>query len=271
METSALVVLSGGQDSTTCLAWAKKHFSVVHALSFDYNQRHRIEIDAARNVAALAGVASHEILKIGPILNGTSPLTNPTAQLEQYSSFESMDKIIGNRVELTFVPMRNALFLTLAANRARCLGIPFVVTGVCQADNANYPDCRESFITAQEAAVREALDWPEFTILAPLMHMPKQDSVHLMRQLGHLGWLAYTHTAYDGQYPPTGRDHATVLRAHGFEQAGIPDPLVLRAHYEGLMSLPETANYKNEMLVNATWEHVKLTRDALAHQNALGA
>lgn len=250
MNTNAvLVVLSGGQDSTTCLAWAKKHFNEVYALTFDYDQRHHREIQSAAWVAQLAGVKSHEILKLGPILNGRSPLTNPNQSLEQYLDFESMDKTIGNRVELTFVPMRNALFLTLAANRAVCLDVQFIVTGVCAADNANYPDCRVSFIDAQQRAINEALGAEGFySILTPLINTPKSASIHLMQELGSFGWLAFTHTAYDGQYPPTGFDHATILRAQGFLESGLPDPLIIRANMEGLMTLPDTANYKNGVL-----------------------
>lgn len=243
MTTKALVVLSGGQDSTTCLWWARKYFDEVLAVTFDYNQRHARELLAAANVAKLAGVKHHEIVRIGPILDGRSPLTNPNEGLEQYSDFASMDKIIGDRVELTFVPMRNALFLTLAANRAICKDITNIVTGVCAADNANYPDCRPEFVSAQQAAINTALGVSNFNILTPLITMPKDQSIHLMAQLGGYEALAFTHTAYDGQYPPVGHDHATVLRAHGFEQAGMPDPLVVRAWMEGLMELPLTSNY----------------------------
>ncbi len=246
--TKALVVLSGGQDSTTCLKWAKKYFDEVHAVTFNYNQRHAREIKAARDVAKIVGVASHEVLDIGPILNGTSPLIDHSGQhqLEQYTDFESMDKIIGDRVELTFVPMRNALFLTLAANRAVCMGIDAIVTGVCQADNANYPDCRADFIAAQETAINTALGTSHMAIMTPLMDLTKDASIRLMVELGGFELLAFTHTAYDGEYPPCGRDHATVLRAHGFAQAGLPDPLVVRAWHEGLMVLPDTPNYADK-------------------------
>jgi 7-cyano-7-deazaguanine synthase len=242
--TKALVVLSGGQDSTTCLFLARGRFDEVHAVTFDYCQRHARELEAAVIVADMARVASHEMVRVGPILAGRSPLTDPAEQLEQYDDHDSMAAIIGDRVELTFVPMRNALFLTLAANRAICRDVTDVVTGVCEADNANYPDCRASFIRAQERAVNEALGIDTFRIHAPLMGLSKADSVRLAVDTpGAYPALAYSHTAYDGQYPPVGRDHATVLRAHGFEQAGVPDPLVARAVLEGLMPAPPTANY----------------------------
>lgn len=244
MTTSALVVLSGGQDSTTCLFWAKQQFETVHALTFDYNQRHRREIDAARKVAELAGVDSHEVLQLGPILKGRSPLTNPDEPLETYTDYASMDKIIGDRVELTFVPMRNALFLTLAANRAAVLGCNNIITGVCQQDNANYPDCREDFICSMEWMIHDALGDKGIAVRAPLMFLSKAESVHLALSIpGAYPALAWTHTAYDGSYPPNGKDHASTLRAQGFLEAGVADPLVVRAVEEGLMSLPTTANY----------------------------
>lgn len=240
----ALVVLSGGQDSTTCLFWAKQNFQEVHALTFDYNQRHRREIEAAQKVATLAGVASHEVLVLGPILKGRSPLTNPDEKLELYDNYEQMDKVIGNRVELTFVPMRNALFLTLAANRAIVLDCRDVVTGVCQQDNANYPDCRERFVAAQESTIEEALGSGAFRIHTPLMHLTKAESVHMAMEIpGAYEALAYSHTAYDGNYPPVSKDHANTLRAQGFLEAGVPDPLVVRAWKEGLMDLPASDNY----------------------------
>jgi 7-cyano-7-deazaguanine synthase len=242
--TARLVVLSGGQDSTTCLFWAvAKAEGPVEAVTFDYGQRHGREIDAARTVAGMAGV-SLRLVQIGPILEGRSPLTNEAEELEQYSDFSIMDQIIGDRVELTFVPMRNALFLTLAANMAAARNISRIVTGVCQADNANYPDCRRSFIDSMETMAAEALGEPLLKIETPLMDLPKADTVRLAMSLpGCYRALAYSHTAYDGRYPPTGADHATVLRAHGFEQAGVPDPLLARAVFENLIPVPPTPNY----------------------------
>lgn len=258
-QPKALVVLSGGQDSCTCLFWAVQQYGAenVYAITFDYNQRHKLELNAAQRVADLAGLYApdterHEILILGPILKSASPLVDHRAGLEMYQDYASMDKIIGDRVEMTFVPMRNALFLTLAANRAVALGATTIVTGVCQSDNANYPDCRQDFITRQEVTINTALGLPPLwsqgggiRIETPLMDMSKAQSIKFAWNIpGAYSALAYTHTAYDGQYPPVGSDHASVLRAHGFEEADMPDPLVLRAWKQSLMELPRTGNYR---------------------------
>lgn len=244
----ALVILSGGQDSTTCLFWALREFDEVHAITFDYGQRHSIEIEAARIVAKHAAVQTHEIVKVPDCLISKSPLTSSN-ELEKYENPEQMEAAIGNRRELTFVPMRNALFLTIAANRAEALGIQHLVTGVCQMDNANYDDCREVFIYATENYINTALGHdhrgtPSIFIHTPLMHLDKADTCALARSMPDC-WeaMAFTHTSYDGKYPPTDMNHANVLRAKGFADANLPDPLVLRAWHEGLMDLPATDNY----------------------------
>lgn len=244
MKRKALVILSGGQDSTTCLFWAAHKFDEVHAVTFDYGQRHQIEIESAKKVAEMAGVKSHEIIELPNCLHSVSPLTSDT-KLEQYENPEQMAKTIGERVELTFVPMRNTLFLTVAMNRAVELGCHDLVTGICQEDNANYPDCTEEFRRLFEIMANQSLGGTDFRIHAPLMRRSKSDTVWLAYAIpGCWDALAYTHTSYDGKYPPTDMNHANVLRADGFEKAGLPDPLVLRAWKEGLMKLPKTANYE---------------------------
>ena len=254
MTTKALVVLSGGQDSTTCLFWAKQTYDEVHAITFDYGQRHIIEIEAAVKVAKMANVASHEIVQVPSCLISKSPLTDKSQVLETYENAEQMDSTIGERRELTFVPMRNALFLTIAANRDEALGIPNIVTGVCQMDNANYDDCRMVFIQATERYINTALGHDHrgtqpISIVTPLIYLDKAASVQWAFDIaGCWEALAYSHTSYDGKYPPTGMNHSNVLRADGFEKAGLPDPLVLRAVVEGLMEKPTTANYSDEAL-----------------------
>lgn len=246
-----LVVFSGGQDSTTCLYWALEKFERenVHALTIDYGQRHHRELAAAKHIANMAGIGDrHEILAIGNILRSTSPLVS-NSKLEQYADHASLP----GGLEKTFVPMRNTLFLTIAANRAYELRAFNIVTGVCEEDYGGYPDCRRRFIKDLTNAFNQSVneeedDFPEgpFAIHTPLMHLSKAETVKLAQSLdGCMEALAYSHTAYDGAYPPTGHDHATLLRAKGFEEAGVPDPLIIRAVNEGLMGLPDTPNYDN--------------------------
>lgn len=252
MKKSALVILSGGQDSTTCLFWAKNNFEVVHAITFDYGQRHAIEIESARRVAEMAKVASHEVVRIQGLLLSTSPLTSDQ-ELDRYASAEAMAAEVGDRIEKTFVPMRNTLFFVIAMNRAVALGCDDLVTGICEEDNANYPDCTGEFRDQFERLANQSLgtlvhgwlrDRKRYTVHAPLLTLDKSETVKLARKLpGCWEALAYTHTSYDGKYPPTDMNHSNVLRAFGFERAGLPDPLVVRAWREGLMELPTTKNY----------------------------
>ncbi len=255
-----LVVLSGGQDSTTCLFWAIERYGAenIYGLTFDYGQRHKIELEAARRVAQLGVIRYHEIVTLGPaILGGKSPLTDHSQSLELYKDHASMEAIIGDRVELTFVPMRNALFLTLAANRAEVWGCSKIITGVSQEDNANYPDCREVFIDAMENAITEALGSHRIDIKTPLIGMSKAQSIDIAWMTpGAYGALAYSHTAYDGTFPPTSHDHANTLRKHGFLQADIPDPLVLRAVALRQMAMPEEQNYR-PVLVKSAIQHIR--------------
>lgn len=239
--SKALVILSGGQDSTTCLFWALSQFDEVKAVTFNYGQRHAVEIEAARKVASMAGVP-HEVVELGAILRGTSPLVSGE-KLEQYEDFNSLP----GGLEKTFVPGRNALFLVIAANLAYCDDCDALVTGVCEEDFGGYPDCRQVFIDAMDCAINRALfldDSRRLSIETPLMEMSKAETVLFAKNFhGCMEALAYTHTSYDGQFPPTGHDHATLLRAKGFAEAGVPDPLVMRAVSMGLMPLPETSNY----------------------------
>jgi 7-cyano-7-deazaguanine synthase len=227
----ALVVLSGGQDSTTCLYWAKKEFEEVAAITFNYGQKHIAEIDAALKIANLAQV-DLEIIDVPDILKSSSPLTDPTVELETYSNYNEMEKIIGDRVELTFVPMRNAFFLTVAANRAVYADCLNLVTGVCSMDGTNYPDCRPGFINKQEETINLALGYENkivFRIHTPLIDSTKAETVKLSKSLpGCWQALAYSHTCYAGKVPPCGTCHACTLRAEGFKQAGLKDPLIER-------------------------------------------
>ena len=219
---TALVVLSGGQDSTTCLYWALDRFGAGHvaAVTFDYGQRHRIELACAARVAARADVP-HAVLPIDTFAAlGGNALTDPGIAVQAG---------VDARTQLpnTFVPGRNLIFLTFAAALAYQRGIHHLVAGVAQTDYSGYPDCRQATLQALEQTLRLGLDY-EITLHTPLMFKSKAETVLLARDLGALPALADTHTCYHGRQPPCGECPACVLRARGFAEAGIPDPLVER-------------------------------------------
>jgi 7-cyano-7-deazaguanine synthase len=244
----ALVVLSGGQDSTTCLALAIQEYGLsnVRAVTFDYGQRHRVEIAAAREVAIRAGLALpddrlidlnlyHEIVRLNPLtLKGTSPLLSTSKN--QVESYASADALPGG-LEKTFVPMRNQLFITIAYNRAVLFGLQKsanvdVITGVSQEDYGGYPDCREEFIDTVEMAGHAGLNdpgLPIINIVTPLMTLDKRQTVELSEKIpGARALLSYSHTCYNGEVPPCGKCHACHLRQRGYDQAGVTDPLLER-------------------------------------------
>ena len=219
----ALVVLSGGQDSTTCLYWAIDRYgqTAVDTVTFDYGQRHRIELDCAAKVAEFAGV-SNTCLPIDTLAAmGGDSLTDPDIGVSG-----EMDAETG--LPNTFVPGRNLIFLTYAAAFAYRLGIRHLVTGVAQTDYSGYPDCREDTMAALQATLRLGME-SDVIIHTPLMHLSKKETVDLARDLGALPAMAYTHTCYNGERPPCGHCPACELRARGFAQAGIEDPLVTAA------------------------------------------
>ena len=242
---SILVVLSGGQDSTTCLFQAIHTPGVmrVGAVSFDYSQRHVRELDSAGFIYAWARdhcpssvlmYPTRIVKRLGSIFEGSSPLTKKDQPLETYSDINEMDAKLTDRVELTFVPGRNLVFLGLACSYAVSWGYDAVMTGVNGADNANYPDCTPEFIAAMETAAQLATR-SNVKILTPLQGMSKKEIVHLAMGLPHcMEALAFSHTDYAGDYPPS-HNHASVLRAHGFAEAGVEDPLIQRAKSEGLL------------------------------------
>ena len=215
----ALVVLSGGQDSTTCLHWALDRFRAgnVWAITFDYGQRHRIELDCAERVAADAGVP-WALLPIDTFTAlGGNALTDRDIGVRR-------DSNAGSGLPNTFVPGRNLIFLTFAAAWAWPRGIGNIVTGVAQTDYSGYPDCREETLRALEATLALGMD-SEVRLHAPLMHRSKKETVELAVALGAVDALALTHTCYEGRRPPCGTCAACELRARGFAEAGIDDPL----------------------------------------------
>jgi len=216
----ALVVFSGGQDSTTCLYWAIKQFGGdnIKALSFDYGQRHAIELESAKKIAQMAGIV-HQIIPI----NTFDAIQNNalTGDIDVNNSLQE------NGLPNTFVPGRNLIFLTFAAAIAYQDKITNLVTGVAQTDYSGYPDCREETIQSLSKTISLGMEYP-VTIHTPLMHLNKQQTVELAKELGALDALAYSHTCYNGQFPPCGQCAACILREKGFQAAGVIDPLLLR-------------------------------------------
>lgn len=207
----ALVVLSGGQDSTTCLFWAKKHFKEVYALSFLYGQKHAHEVSLAEAIAREAGV-HFDKMDVGFIGRlGHNALTDPSMPMDS-------EKPAGGPPN-TFVPGRNLFFLGIAAVYARERGIRHLVTGVSQTDYSGYPDCRDSFIRSFNVSLNLAMD-EQFVIHTPLMWLDKCQTWALADELGVLDLVrTRTLTCYNG-VPGDGCGHcpACKLRRQGLEQ-----------------------------------------------------
>ena len=201
--SGAVVLFSGGQDSSTCLGWAARQYGTrdVHPISFDYGQRHAVELESARSVArVLCGREPYVIGVEALALLADTALTSRSVALEASAS-ERSGNVFARDHELpsTFVPGRNLLFLTLACAYGAQRGLYDLVTGVCEADAAGYPDCRESFIRAANEALIEALDEPRVRIHAPLLLSSKARTFALADELGMLDLiLEETHTCYEG-------------------------------------------------------------------------
>ena len=226
--SKALVILSGGQDSTTCLYWAINKFGHenVSSLSFDYGQRHKIELVSAQKVAEIAAV-SNEILPINTFTAiGGNALTD---DIDIKQSADDQQEDI-DQLPNTFVPGRNLIFLTYAAAYAYSRGIDHLVIGVAQTDFSGYPDCRENTINSLEQTLRLGME-SNITIHAPLMNISKADTVELAIKLGAMDAMAYTHTCYNGSQPPCQKCDACILRAKGFAEAKVADPLIERCKF----------------------------------------
>lgn len=213
----ALVLLSGGQDSTTCLYWALRYFPRVEAIGFHYGQKHAVELEQARQIAQQASV-SFTIMDLQGLLRGSA--------LIEHGQDVSAAHPMAPHLPASFVPGRNVLFLTLAASYGFTRGIHDLVGGMSQTDYSGYPDCRRPFIEAMEQALSLALD-TTIRIHTPLMHLTKAETWRLARELDILDVIVeLTHTDYHGdrsERHPWGYGRldnpASILRARGYEEA----------------------------------------------------
>ncbi len=209
---AAMVCFSGGQDSTTCLFWAKKHFSRVEAVCFTYGQKHSKETEIARQIAAEAGV-SFQLLDVSLIsqLDQNCSLVNAEIVMDQEKPADTYPN--------TFVPGRNMVFLTFAAILARSKGIFNLVTGVSEADYSGYPDCRDTFIRSLNVTLNLAMD-EQFVLHTPLMNRDKSEVWELSDKLGVFDLVRErTLTCYNGVVADgCGHCPACKLRREGLEK-----------------------------------------------------
>ncbi len=223
-EKKAVVLLSGGVDSTTCLALAKHEGFAAYAVSFNYRQRHRAELEAARRIAKLLGAREHLVLDLPLGVIGGSALTSGI-EVPKDATIEEMQ----GRIPVTYVPARNTIFLSFALAWAEVLGAADIFIGVNALDYSGYPDCRPEYIEAFEKmanlALKEAVEGRlHMRIHTPLIRMSKAEIIRKGVELG----IDYgmTHSCYDPdpQGRACGRCDSCILRRKGFTEAGISDP-----------------------------------------------
>src|SRR3954465_9288786 len=218
---AAIVLSSGGLDSTTCLAIARAEgFSPLYSLSFDYGQRHRFELEAARKIARAYDVKEHRVVQIDLRQFGQSALTDEIAVPKDRS-----EKQMGEEIPVTYVPARNTIFLAYALAFAEVRAVHDVFIGVNAIDYSGYPDCRPEFIEAFERmanlATKMTISGERFAIHAPLIHLSKAQIIQRGVQLGVD--YSLTHSCYDPDEKgrACGRCDSCVLRKKGFEEAGV--------------------------------------------------
>jgi len=220
----AVVLLSGGLDSTTTLAVAIARGYDVYALSFDYGQRHRIEIEAARRIARVLGAKEHRIAKINSDIFSKSALTDDVAVPKKRSETE-----IGGGIPITYVPARNTIFLSHALALAETIGSTDIFIGANAIDYSGYPDCRPKFIAAFETlanlGTKAGVEGAHFHIHAPLIKFSKAAIIRKALELDLD--LSLTHSCYDPSPDglACGDCDSCLFRLKGFREAGVEDPI----------------------------------------------
>jgi len=222
-EKRAVLLLSGGLDSATCLAWARQEGFACHTLAVDYGQRHRVELAAAREVARTLGAVEHREVAVDLRALGGSALTADIA-VPKYRP----DDALGRDIPITYVPARNTVLLALALGYAETLGVADLVAGMNALDYSGYPDCRPEFVRAFEVVARlgtkAGVEGAALRIHTPLIALDKAGIIRLGISLGVD--YAITHSCYDpaSDGGACGACDACLLRKKGFHAAGVPDP-----------------------------------------------
>jgi 7-cyano-7-deazaguanine synthase len=220
----AVVLLSGGLDSTTTLATTITEGYETYALSFEYGQRHKIELDAARRIARALGAKEHRVAKIDMRIFGGSALTDDVDVPKKRSATE-----IGHGIPVTYVPARNTIFLSYALALAETVGARDIFIGANAIDYSGYPDCRSEFVAAFETlanlATKAGVEGARFRIHAPLIKFSKAEIIR--KALEFDVDLALTHSCYDPSPEgiACGECDSCLLRLKGFREAGLEDPI----------------------------------------------
>lgn len=228
MTKPAVVLLSGGLDSTTTLAMARDQGFAPYALSFSYGQRHATELEAAKRVAAAQGVERHVVASIDLRVFGGSALTSDVA----VPKHDSADELAAD-IPVTYVPARNTIFLSFALAYAETVGASDVFIGVNALDYSGYPDCRPEYIRSFEEmanlATRAGVEGSKLTIHAPLMELTKAGTIRAGLALGVDYGLTSSCYDPDDTGRPCGHCDSCLLRLKGFDEAGAVDPLEYQA------------------------------------------
>lgn len=217
----AVVLLSGGLDSTTCMAVANSLGYELYPISFNYHQRHNIELEGAKKIAEFYNVKNHLIIESSMDLIGGSALTDNGIDVPPGETHRE-------EVPVTYVPARNLIFLSYALGYAEVVGANHIFIGVNSVDYSGYPDCRPEFIEnfqtlADYSTSATAIKGEKITIETPLQNLSKKEIVQLGVKLG--APLQYTHSCYKGGEKACGVCDSCLLRLEGFRAAGIPDPI----------------------------------------------
>ncbi len=213
----AVVLLSGGLDSTTCMAIAKDEGYEIYPISFEYGQRHNRELECAKKVAKKFNVRAHKIIRLESL--GGSALTDMNIDVPKYKG--------DNEIPITYVPARNILFLSYALGYAEVIGAEAIFIGVSAVDYSGYPDCRPEFIGAFQKVVDEGtaagVKGKSIEIKSPLIHLTKGETIELA--IGLRAPYELTTSCYNGEEKACGECDSCVLRLKGFEEAGIKDSI----------------------------------------------
>ena len=230
--SKALVIFSGGIDSTTALYWAKSKFKEVYAITFFYSQKHSIEVEMAKITAKNAGVKEHFVFEVNLGAFGGSSLLEGGPEIPETRDVKEIEE---RGIPSTYVPFRNGVFIALSASFAESRGITNIVGGWNAVDFSGYPDCREEFLKAMENALnlgtKLGVEGKRWKIHAPLINLSKGEIIKLGLELG--ADYSYSVSCYRGGEVPCMRCDSCILRAKGWEEAGVEDHLIQRLKREG--------------------------------------